>query len=111
MRKSWRSPTRPQAASSRARVNVVSVLSRRGAAAERAFDKVKQFYANSRYAERRNDPGIADFTFGNPHEIPLGGIVSASAEHALPHNKDWFAYKTSEEEPQAFVAERLSTEL
>ena len=27
----------------------------------------------SRYAERRLDPGISDFTFGNPHELPLPG--------------------------------------
>jgi aspartate aminotransferase len=29
----------------------------------------------------------------------------------VPQNNDWFAYKTSEAEPQAFLAERLSQEL
>ena len=28
--------------------------------------------------------------------MPLDGIVAAIRERAVPHNKDWFAYKTSE---------------
>src|SRR5690606_18995491 len=63
------------------------------------------------YGKRRGDPRIADFTFGNPHEMPLPGIVSAIRENALPRNKDWFAYKASEAEPQAFLAETLGAEL
>jgi aspartate aminotransferase len=43
--------------------------------------------------------------------MPLDGIVKALRQHAVPQNKNWFAYKTSEEEPQAFLAERLSREL
>jgi aspartate aminotransferase len=82
----------------------VTVVSRRAAAADSAFDAVKNFYFNSRYSERRADPGIADFTFGNPHEMPLEGMVAAIREGALPRNKDWFAYQTSEEAPQAFLA-------
>jgi aspartate aminotransferase len=89
----------------------VTVLSHRAAAAERAFDAITQFIFRSRYGERRTDPSIADFTFGNPHEMPLAGLVSAIREGALPKNKDWFAYKTSEEAPQAFVADVLSREL
>ena len=84
----------------------MTIISRRAAAANGAFDAVKDFYFNSRYGERRVDPGIADFTFGNPHEMPLDGIVAAIREAAVPQDKNWFAYKTSEEEPQAFLAER-----
>ena len=86
-------------------------LSRRAAAADRAFDAVKQFYIHSRYGERRGDPGIADFTFGNPHEMPLPGLVAAIREQAVPQNKDWFAYKSSEEAPQAFLAAAVGKEL
>ena len=43
--------------------------------------------------------------------MPLPGLVAAIREHAQPHDKNWFAYKTSESEPQAFVAERLGREL
>ena len=32
-------------------------------------------------------------------------------ERAIPHDKNWFAYKASEQEPQAFIAERLGLEL
>ena len=89
----------------------MTIIARRAAAANGAFDAVKNFYFNSRYGERRTDPGIADFTFGNPHEMPLDGIVAAIREGAVPHNKDWFAYKTSEEAPQALVARELGREL
>ena len=79
----------------------MALVSRRTAAANDAFDAVRSFYFDSRYGERRGDPDIADFTFGNPHEMPLAGLVTAIREGALPQNKDWFAYKTSEEAPQA----------
>jgi aspartate aminotransferase len=85
--------------------------SSRISAAEAAFSAVKHFYSSSRYARRRLEPMISDFTFGNPHEMPLPGLVAAIRERALPHDKNWFAYKTSEAEPQAFLAERLGREL
>ena len=80
----------------------MTIISQRAVAANGAFDAVKNFYFNSRYGERRTDPGIADFTFGNPHEMPLEGIVAAIREGAVPQNEDWFAYKTSEEAPPGF---------
>jgi aspartate aminotransferase len=83
----------------------VSIVSARVRAADAAFAAVKHFYFDSRYGERRLDPGICDFTFGNPHEMPLDGIVAAIRNRAVPHDKNWFAYKTSEEDPQAFLAE------
>ena len=89
----------------------MTIVSHRTAAANDAFGAVKAFYFNSRYGERRTDPGISDFTFGNPHEMPLDGIVTAIREGALPQNKDWFAYKSSETAPQAFLAAAVSTEL
>lgn len=87
------------------------ILSQRAAAADRTFEAVKRFYFSSRYGERRGDPTIADFTFGNPHEMPLEGLVAAIREVAVPRNEDWFAYKTSEEEPQAFLAAAVGREL
>ena len=56
----------------------MSVISRRIAAADAAFEKVKQFCFTSRYGPRQFEPKVvADFTFGNPHEMPLAGVVSA----------------------------------
>jgi aspartate aminotransferase len=43
--------------------------------------------------------------------MPLEGIVTAIRERAIPHDKNWFAYKTSEQNSQATIAERLSQEL
>jgi aspartate aminotransferase len=80
-------------------------------AADAAFSVVRRFYSSSRYSERRLDPDISDFTFGNPHEMPLPGLVAAIRDRAQPHDKNWFAYKTSEEEPQAFLAERVGKEV
>jgi len=56
---------------------------------------------------RRLGAEAADFTFGNPQELPLPGLVDALQRHAVPRDKDWFAYKMSEEEPTAVVAESL----
>lgn len=83
----------------------------RARAADAAFAAVRDFYFTSRYGERRGDPSICDLTFGNPHEMPLPGLVAALRERAVPHDKNWFAYKTSEEDPQRFLAERLREEL
>ena len=57
-------------------------ISSRIRAADAAFAAVRDFYFASRYGERRLEPGISDFTFGNPHEMPLQGIVSAIRDHA-----------------------------
>ena len=86
-------------------------VSRRVHDADGAFSPVADFYFRSRYAERRFERGVADFTFGNPQEMPLDGFVSALRDSAVPQNKDWFAYKTSEEEPRAFLAEQVGREL
>jgi aspartate aminotransferase len=87
------------------------MISQRVRRADAAFAAVRDFHAASSYAERRSDPGICDFTFGNPHEMALAGLVAAFRQRAEPHNKDWFAYKTSEEEPRTFLSERVGEEL
>jgi aspartate aminotransferase len=87
------------------------IISQRIQLADKAFAPIRDFYLSSRYSKHRADTDICDFTFGNPHEMPLDGLVSAIRERALPQNKDWFAYKTSEQEPQAYLAEKLGQEL
>lgn len=90
---------------------ITSAVSRRALAADQTFAAVTDFYFHSRYGKRRGASDIADFTFGNPHEMPLQGIVDALTQAAIPQDKNWFAYKSSEPDPQAFLAERLSDEL
>ncbi len=80
-------------------------------AADAAAAALKHFYSSSAYGKRRYDPGICDFTFGNPHEFPMTGLVDAIRGRAVPHDKNWFAYKSSEVEGQAFLAEHLGREL
>jgi len=89
----------------------MSVVSRRVRAADAAFAAVNGFYFSSRYGRRRLAPGICDFTFGNPHEMPLPEMVAAIRERAVPLDENWFAYKTSEADPQGYLAETIGREL
>ena len=89
----------------------MGIISNRAVAAADCFAAVKDFFLGPRYGERRGDPDICDFTFGNPHEFPLPGLVEAIQRHAVPQDKNWFAYKSNEDEPRAFLAERLGAEL
>jgi aspartate aminotransferase len=89
----------------------MSEVSSRIREAGAVFAPVADFYFRSRYAERRFAPGVADFTFGNPQEMPLPGFVTALRDVVTPEDKNWFAYKTSEDEPRAFLAERVGREL
>ncbi|HSK04676.1 MAG TPA: aminotransferase class I/II-fold pyridoxal phosphate-dependent enzyme [Kofleriaceae bacterium] len=91
--------------------SLTSIVSRRARAADDAFARVGAFYFTSRYGAKRGDAAISDFTFGNPNEMPLQGLVDALRKAAIPQDKNWFAYKTSEPEPQQFLAGRLSAEL
>ena len=66
-----------------------------------------RFMTTSTYMQRRFEPGIADFTLGNPHEMPLPTITEALQRWSVPQNKDWFAYKHSEPASQAIIAASL----
>jgi aspartate aminotransferase len=68
---------------------------------------VFDWYLGGDWEKHHLDPGVADFTFGNPQELPLPGLVATLQHHAEPKNKDWFAYKLNEAEPRAVVQETL----
>ena len=68
---------------------------------------VFDWFRDGPYERHKADPGIADFTFGNPQELPLPGLVDTLQRNAVPQDKDWFAYKFSEPEPQRVVADSL----
>ena len=72
-----------------------------------SVDHVFSWLAGGPWERHRLDPGVADFAFGNPQELPLPGLVDALQQNAVPRDKDWFAYKFSEPEPRAVVAETL----
>jgi aspartate aminotransferase len=68
---------------------------------------VFSWFTGGDWEQHHLDPGIADFAFGNPQEMPLPGFVDALQRNAVPQDKNWFAYKFSEPEPRAVVAESL----
>ncbi|MEO6411959.1 MAG: aminotransferase class I/II-fold pyridoxal phosphate-dependent enzyme [Pedococcus sp.] len=76
-----------------------------------SFRMLFDFARKSGYQERRLEPGVLDFTFGDPHETPQPDYVEALREAALPKDELWFAYKFSQESAQAAAADSLSRHL
>jgi aspartate aminotransferase len=60
------------------------------------------------FAELNRQPDVANFSVGNPQEMPLPAYVDALRRHVEPLDKDWFAYKLSEPESQRTVAATLT---
>jgi aspartate aminotransferase len=85
-------------------------ISARVRAAAGEFATVRAFF-ESLVARTADRPDACDFTFGNPHEMPLEGLVTALRGSIEPRREDWFAYKTSEAEPREVIAAALSREL
>lgn len=88
----------------------MATAAQRAHAAAHSIRKVEAFF-KSHSAAVRETPAIADFTFGNPHEMPLPEVVNALKTHAEPKSVDWFAYKTNEFDACEFLADALSAEL
>jgi aspartate aminotransferase len=65
-------------------------------------------FFNGPYSELNGQPGVANFAVGNPHEMALPAYVDAVRNQLEPQNPDWFAYKVSEPNARAVVAESLS---
>lgn len=84
-------------------------LARRALAAQAQISNVTDFFAQVGAAT--SHPDAMDFTFGNPHEMPLSGLVDSMRRHVEPHSEDWFAYKANEDVARAAVAEGLTSEL
>ena len=86
-----------------------SPISRRAAAFHdlKSFTVVRDFIWHSPYTERYTDPAILDFTFGNPHDMPMPEYVDALRDAITPQNKDWFAYKDYVPAAQAAAAASL----
>ncbi|HEX2052709.1 MAG TPA: aminotransferase, partial [Actinomycetota bacterium] len=66
--------------------------SRRMAQLAKSFSSFLEF-ATLPHLERRSDPGVCDFVFGNPHDPVVEGYVEARQRAMVPRDKDWFAYK------------------
>ena len=53
-------------------------------------------------------PDVANFAVGNPQEMPLPEYVAAVRSHLEPQDAHWFAYKISEPNARAVVADSLT---
>jgi len=71
------------------------------------FRLLFDFIRKSDYQARRLEPGVLDFTFGDPHEMPLPEYVEALQQAAVPQDELWFAYKFSQESAQEAAAASL----
>jgi aspartate aminotransferase len=65
-------------------------------------------FFNGPYSELNEQPGVANFAVGNPHEMAMPAYVDAVRSQLEPQNPDWFAYKVSEPNARAVVAKSLS---
>jgi aspartate aminotransferase len=87
------------------------MVSHRISALQRSLRPLLDFLNTSEHARRINDPTICDFVFGNPHEMPLEGLVEAIRRHAIPENKNWFAYTVHNQAGAAYVAATLAARM
>lgn len=84
-------------------------MSARATRAKAAVGVVTAFFAKMQSVT--DDADALDFTFGNPHEFALPGLVDALRANAEPQTVDWFAYQTSQPAAQEAVAAALRAEL
>jgi aspartate aminotransferase len=61
-------------------------------AAAQPFLALREFYRYSGYEERRHQPGVLDFTLGDPHDPPSAEYVEFQREALIPQHELWFAY-------------------
>lgn len=88
----------------------MAVVSNRAVSASAEIRAVFEFFQHYK-DEVAEENVLADLTFGNPHEMPLPGLVNALRKTIEPQSVDWFAYKTSEEAPREVIAAALQDEL
>lgn len=77
-------------------------------AAAKPFGLLFGFFNDFQYRDRRAQPGVFDFTFGDPHEMPSRAYVETLAGSLEPEHELWFAYKQNEPEARAAAVASLS---
>jgi aspartate aminotransferase len=86
----------------------MDLVARRITTLQQQLRPLLDFLGSSAHARRAGDPGIADFVFGNPHEMPLDGLVEAIRHHAVPRDKNWFAYTVHNQSGAEAVSSALA---
>jgi aspartate aminotransferase len=85
----------------------MDIIARRLTTLQEGLRPLLDFLSGSAHARRQGDPTIADFVFGNPHEMPLDGFVETIRHHAVPEDKNWFAYTVHNQSAAEAVAASL----
>ncbi len=80
-------------------------------AAATPFRMLYEFYRLSGYNQRRLEPGVLDFTFGDPHDPPSQEYVQILREATVPQHELWFAYRTGHPEAVEAAAASLRRHL
>ena len=84
-------------------------LSSRAEAVSRAVSHILSGYLEDiDYFTHRDQPGVLDFTFGDPREMPPQAYVSALRTAVTPQDEGWFAYKMYEPAAQEAAAASLA---
>ena len=102
-----REGTNPMTSDDRAGAGAVAAGNPAGQAMLASIHPFLSFF-NSPIAGALQRPGVNNFAFGNPNEMPLPGYVAALHQHLDPRAPDWFAYKMSEPKSQSAVARSLT---
>lgn len=66
------------------------------------------FQVSARIAQLPSSPDTCDFTFGNPHDMPLPGYVAALQKWSVPNSKDYYAYVSGEDHAKKVIAKSLN---
>jgi aspartate aminotransferase len=72
-----------------------------------SMSPIFRFINESSWSRRRREPGICDFTMGNPHEMPLPELVTAYSRWIEPRDEHWYAYKMNETASREVLAGSL----
>ncbi len=64
---------------------------------QNALSNLLPFFQDPVFNRRDQDQLACDFMLGNPQEMPLQRYVETLQRWVVPQNKDWYAYKMSEE--------------
>jgi aspartate aminotransferase len=75
------------------------------------FQLLYDFYRLSGYQRRRHEPGVLDFTFGDPHDPPSEAYVEILRDSLIPQHELWFAYNTGDEKAIEAATESLRRHL
>jgi aspartate aminotransferase len=72
------------------------------------LEPLRRFLVDTGYFGASPPQDVADFAFGNPHDMPLEGFVDAYRRHLEPRREDWFAYTMTDPAAASAIARGLA---